>query len=217
MAISSTTTVLVAVEPALFRVALSHWITATLGYRVVAQAADVPGVVEAVALHRPSVVVMGTLLGEQPTFATGRDLQRTAVRVVYVAQRAQDRDIASALDSGSQWVICAQDSPEEVSGVFQAALSNVAGHTASVRARLAAGARTHGHVQRSTKAQLLSARQCEVLRYIAGGMSKREVAEKMEISPRTVERHVANIMASLDIHDRVHLTRFAIREGLVEI
>jgi len=38
----------------------------------------------------------------------------------------------------------------------------------------------------------------------------------MYISPRTVERHVANIMAALNIHDRVHLTRFAIREGMVE-
>lgn len=217
MANPSTTSVLVAVEPALFRVALCHWIASTLGVRVVAQCVDMPSVVESATLHRPSVVLMSTVLGEQPTFAIGRDLQRTGIRVIYIVLRAQDRDIASALDSGSQWIINAQDLPEEVPAVLQAALSNVAGHTASIRTRLAAGARTHGHGHRSTRAQLLSARQCEVLRYIAGGMSKREVADKMEISPRTVERHVANIMASLDIHDRVHLTRFAIREGIVEI
>jgi DNA-binding NarL/FixJ family response regulator len=45
-------------------------------------------------------------------------------------------------------------------------------------------------------------------------MSKKEVANTMHLSVKTVDRHCANLMTKLDIHDRVELARFAIREGL---
>ena len=62
----------------------------------------------------------------------------------------------------------------------------------------------------------LTAREAEVLRYIARGMSKKELADTMRISIHTVNRHTTNLMTKLDIHDRVELTRFAIREGLAD-
>ena len=58
----------------------------------------------------------------------------------------------------------------------------------------------------------LSPRELEMLRYIARGMSKKEIAGAVHISVKTVDKHCANLMDKLDIHDRVELTRFAIRE-----
>ena len=72
-----------------------------------------------------------------------------------------------------------------------------------------------GHESKSRAASLTN-REMEVLRYIARGMSKKEIAKTMHLSVKTVENHSASIMARLDIHDRVELTRFAIREGLIE-
>jgi DNA-binding NarL/FixJ family response regulator len=68
----------------------------------------------------------------------------------------------------------------------------------------------------STRASMLTARETEVLRYIAQGTSKKEIASTMHLSVKTVENHTANIMTRLDIHDRVELARFAIREGMIE-
>ena len=59
-------------------------------------------------------------------------------------------------------------------------------------------------------------REHEVLRYLARGMSKKEVAATMHLSPKTIENHTSNLMSKLDIHDRVELCRYAIREGLAE-
>ena len=67
-----------------------------------------------------------------------------------------------------------------------------------------------------SRASTLSNRELEVLRYLANGMSKKEVAQTMHISVKTVERHCCNLMDKLDIHDRVELTRFAIREGFAQ-
>jgi len=56
-----------------------------------------------------------------------------------------------------------------------------------------------------------------MLRYLASGLSKKEIADMLKIRVKTVDSHVTNLMVKLDIHDRVELTRFAIREGVVQL
>jgi DNA-binding NarL/FixJ family response regulator len=68
----------------------------------------------------------------------------------------------------------------------------------------------------STKLSQLSDREMEVLRYIAAGLSKKEIADRMHLSVKTVQNHADRMMQKIDIHDRVELARFAIREGLVK-
>jgi DNA-binding NarL/FixJ family response regulator len=62
----------------------------------------------------------------------------------------------------------------------------------------------------------LTAREQEVVKLIAEGYSSRQIADALVISDKTVERHRANILEKLGMHDRVELTRYAIRRGLVE-
>ena len=62
----------------------------------------------------------------------------------------------------------------------------------------------------------LSAREQEVVKLIAEGHTSEEIAELLVISKKTVERHRANILEKLGMRNRVELTRYAIRRGLVE-
>ncbi|HZE04659.1 MAG TPA: response regulator transcription factor [Solirubrobacteraceae bacterium] len=62
----------------------------------------------------------------------------------------------------------------------------------------------------------LTPREQEVLKLIAESYSTRQIADALVISEKTVERHRANILEKLGMHDRVELTRYAIRQGLVE-
>lgn len=63
---------------------------------------------------------------------------------------------------------------------------------------------------------LLSPREEEVLKLIAEGHSGKEIADLLFVSPKTVERHQANILDKLGMRDRLELTRYAIRTGLIE-
>jgi DNA-binding NarL/FixJ family response regulator len=62
----------------------------------------------------------------------------------------------------------------------------------------------------------LTARESEIVKLIAEGHTSREIAALLVISERTVERHRENILDKLDMRDRVELTRYAIRRGLIE-
>ena len=62
----------------------------------------------------------------------------------------------------------------------------------------------------------LTPREVEILKLIAEANTSREIAETLVISVKTVERHRANIMEKLGMRDRVELTRYAIRRGLIE-
>jgi two-component system response regulator NreC len=63
----------------------------------------------------------------------------------------------------------------------------------------------------------LTDRERQVLRMIAEGQSNREIAESLVLSVKTVERHRANIMEKLGLHNRTALVKYAIRKGLVDV
>ena len=62
----------------------------------------------------------------------------------------------------------------------------------------------------------LTPRELEVVKLIAEGYTSRAIGEELVISEKTVERHRSNILEKLGMRDRVELTRYAIRRGLVE-
>jgi DNA-binding NarL/FixJ family response regulator len=68
----------------------------------------------------------------------------------------------------------------------------------------------------SASDELLTPRELEIVKLVAEGNSTREIAETLVISEKTVERHRANVLDKLGMRDRVALTRYAIRRGLVE-
>jgi DNA-binding NarL/FixJ family response regulator len=84
-----------------------------------------------------------------------------------------------------------------------------------------AGALVHDLLERgrtagSTGDSQLTPRESEVVKLVAEGHTSREIADMLVISERTVERHRANALEKLGMRDRVALTRYAIRTGLVE-
>jgi two-component system response regulator NreC len=63
----------------------------------------------------------------------------------------------------------------------------------------------------------LTPRQRQVLTLVAEGLSNAEIADRLEISAKTVARHRENIMARLNLHSRTELVKYAIRKGLTEL
>lgn len=67
------------------------------------------------------------------------------------------------------------------------------------------------------KIESLTKRELEVLKLLAVGMYNKEVAEKLNISERTVKNHVSNIFKKIEVTDRTQVAVFAIRNNLIEL
>jgi DNA-binding NarL/FixJ family response regulator len=63
----------------------------------------------------------------------------------------------------------------------------------------------------------LTAREREVLKLLVEGHSTLEIARMLVLSPKTIERHKTNLMAKLDIHNRLDLFKYALRKGIVSV
>ena len=63
----------------------------------------------------------------------------------------------------------------------------------------------------------LTPREQEVMRLLAEGLSRKEIGEKLFISPKTVENHRTNIMNKLDLHSTIELIRYAAKLGLIDV
>ena len=176
------------------------------------------GAEEAVALvqaSRPDVILMDAQLSGLSCFDGVRRMRGAGLspQVVLLSTRFHDQHLLEGLDVGARGFVLKSES---IAGLLNAIQEVAAGGSylsKEVDERLirdSSGSLTLKPVNR-----ILSPREMQVLRYLAKGYAKKFVAEMMGISVKTVEGHAQHLMRKLDIHNRVDLARYAIREGLV--
>lgn len=166
---------------------------------------------------RPDVVILDIDMPGRVCFDAARQIQAGGARVIFLSAFFHDRYIDQALAAGASAYITKNEPPEVVMRAIRAVAAGAAYYSPDVQARIviAAGGPRLGS-PRQTRGGALTRRELQVLQYIARGLTKREIGEVLNLSERTVNCHTASLMTKLDIHDRVQLARYAIREGLVE-
>lgn len=168
---------------------------------------------------KPDVVLMDIDMPGMLCFDAARTIaiQCPHVRVIYLSAFSHDRYIEEALAVKAWGYVTKSESESSLVQAIRSVASGVAYFSPEVQARLVVDSSGAKFAQKSqSRASSLTNREMEVLRYLARGMSKKEISRTMHISVNTVNRHSSSLMNKLDIHDRVELARFAIREGLAE-
>lgn len=212
--------VLLVDDHALLRQSLSMVLSQNPAIHVVAEAVDGDQAIDLAIRHKPHVVVMDVDMPGVAAFDAATTIQARVpgAKIVFLSAFTHDRYIQSALRCGAMAYLTKNEPPEAVAAAIRAVAVGQTYFSASVQARLVIdsdGVRLSEAAVHSRLAQL-SPREIEALTYVAKGLSKKEIAALMHLSVKTVENHASSMMAKLEMHDRVELTRFAIREGLVE-
>lgn len=206
-------------DHACVRRAIAEWITRTSEFEVVAEVGDAEQALDVVREAKPDIVVFDIDMPGPSAFSAAEEVHRLKVgtRVVFLSGFCNDCYIASALAARASAYVAKSEPPARLLEALARVAEGQTYFSPIVRDRLIVDERgvRLGEPPR-TRATSLTDREAEVLRHVARGLSKREIAKLLFISARTVERHVANMMTKLNIHDRVDLARFAIREGYVE-
>ncbi len=173
---------------------------------------------EAIRL-RPDVVLMDIDMPGLSCFEAAKTISQQCpkTRIIFLSAFFHDRYIEQAI-AVKAWGYLTKSEPEDsVLEAIRKVSAGIAYFSREVKARIVVD--SHGVTLASrarSRVSMLTEREMEVLRYLARGMAKKDIARTVHISVNTVNRHTTSLMSKLDIHDRVELARYAIREGLAE-
>jgi DNA-binding NarL/FixJ family response regulator len=149
-----------------------------------------------------------------------------SVRVLVLSASGEQQDVLDAVTAGAAGYLVKSASPADflaaVAGtaageaVFTPGLAGlILGEYRRLAASAAGGATVTGDAGRPIPPRLTE-RETEVLRFVATGMSYKQIADRLVLSHRTVQNHVQNTLQKLQLHNRAELVRYAIESGLDE-
>ncbi|GAA2567969.1 MULTISPECIES: response regulator transcription factor [Streptomyces] len=185
---------------------------------VVAEAGDGAEAIAMARIHEADLAVLDIAMPRLTGLQAARELAsvRPGVRILMLTMHDNEQYLFQALKAGASGYVLKSVADRDLVAACRAAMRDEpflypGAVTALIRNYL-------DRVRDGAEApeQLLTPREEEVLKLVAEGHSSKEIAELLFISVKTVQRHRENLLHKLGLRDRLDLTRYAIRAGLVE-
>jgi DNA-binding NarL/FixJ family response regulator len=212
-----TTRILVADDHEIVRQGLKLVLNAEPDLEVVAEAADGAEAVELGLRDDVHLAIldisMPRLTGLQAAAELAR--RRPELRLLILSMYDNEQFLFEALKAGASGYVLKSGADDDIVDAVRAAMRGQSFLYPSAVNSLVRDFLERAD-ERGEEYEPLTPRELEVLKLIAEGYTSKEIASMLVISLKTVERHRANILGKLGMRDRVDLTRYAIRRGLIE-
>jgi DNA-binding NarL/FixJ family response regulator len=212
------TRILLADDHAMVRRGLRLVLDAEPDLEVVAEAGDGATAVERALLDDVDLAVVDIAMPRMTGLQAVRELhrRRPRLRTLVLTMHKSEQYLYEALKAGASGYVLKTAADRELVEACRAVMRGESflhsGSTTPLIQDYVERART----DQPLREEPLTAREQQVVKLVAEGHSSKQIAETLVISEKTVERHRANVLEKLGMHDRVELTRYAIRRGLVE-
>lgn len=188
------------------------------GYEVVGTAGDGAEAVRLAAETKPNVVVldlqMPRLSGVEVTARVVR--AHPQIRVLVLSASGEQNDVLEAVKAGATGYLVKSASREELLEAVRSVANGDPVFTPGLAGLVLGEYRRLAGSAGGGAAPRLTERETEILRLVAKGLSYKQIAERLVLSHRTVQNHVQNVLNKLQLHSRVELVRYAIKQGLDE-
>jgi DNA-binding NarL/FixJ family response regulator len=189
------------------------------GLDVVAAAGDGEQALRRMAAARPQVVVLDLRLPVLDGVETTRRIaaEHPGVRVLVLSASGEEGDVLSAIKAGATGYLVKSASSAELIEAVRRSAAGDAVFTPGLAGLVLGEFRrmmTAPGKDDAADGPRLTDRESEILRLVAKGLSSRQIAERLVLSHRTVQNHTQNVLAKLQLHNRVELARYAIERGL---
>jgi DNA-binding NarL/FixJ family response regulator len=214
--IPTVTRVLVADDHELVRKGLTLLLTAEPDLNVVAEAADGEEAVKRALQDDIDLAILDISMPRKTGLQAAQELgrRRPELRILILSMYDNEQFLFQALKAGASGYVLKSGADDDIVTACRAAMRGEPFLYPSAVHALIRDVITQA--DESEELELLTPRELEVLKLIAEGHTSKEIATTLVLSIKTVETHRANILAKLGMRDRVDLTRYAIRRGLIE-
>ena len=186
------------------------------GFEVVGEASDGQEAVARAEESNPDVILMDLLMPVMDGIEATRQItsRQPKARILVLTSFAADNKVFPAIKAGAAGYLLKDSSPDElVRAIRQVHRGEPSLHPTIARKLLLEIARP-ADLQPAPEA--LTARELEVLRSIAQGLSNQEIADQLMVSEPTVRAHVSRILGKLHLASRTQAALYAVREGLTD-
>jgi DNA-binding NarL/FixJ family response regulator len=217
MPIPLVTRILVADDHALVREGLKRVLEQEPDLEVVAEASDGHEAVEQVLGDEVDLAIVDLSMPRKTGLQVAQELSRRRpdLRTLILSMYENEQFLFEALRSGASGYVLKSGADDDIVEACRAAMRGQ-----SFLYPSAVEALIRDLMERAERSgrdfDVLTPRELEVLKLIAEGHTSKEIAKLLVISVKTVDRHRTNMLEKLGMRDRVDLTRYAIRRGLIE-
>jgi DNA-binding NarL/FixJ family response regulator len=184
---------------------------------VVAEAADGAEAVDRALQEDVDLVVLDVSMPRMTGIQAAAELhkRKPELRIVMLSMHDSEQFLFEALKAGASGYVLKSGADTDIVDAVRAAMRGDSYLYPSAVTTLVRDYVDHGG-RGEAQFDVLTPRELEVLKLIAEAHTSKEIAELLVISIKTVERHRQNILDKLGMRDRVELTRYAIRRGLIQ-
>jgi two-component system, NarL family, response regulator len=176
---------------------------------VVASAASGPDAIALFKQCRPDVTLMDLQLGRMSGVETIRAIRQddTAARIVVLTMYDGDEDVYRALEAGAATYLLKDTLSDDLVSIIREVCAGRRPIAAEIQARL----------QEHSTYAALTPREIEVLDCAKLGMRNKEIAASLNISEKTVQVHIKNLLFKLRVNDRTAAVNVALRRGIIRL
>ena len=217
MTIPLVTRILIADDHSIVRSGLRKVLDAKPDMEVVAEAEDGAEAVEKALKEEVHLVILDVSMPRKTGIQAAAELRKRKpeLRVLMLSMHDSEQFLFEALKAGASGYVLKSGADTDIVDAVRAAMRGDSYLYPSAVTTL-----VRDYVERGGRGEeqfdVLTPRELEVLKLIAEAYTSKEIAKALWISIKTVERHRQNILDKLGMRDRVELTRYAIRRGLIQ-
>jgi DNA-binding NarL/FixJ family response regulator len=197
---------------------LKSLLESTDDLEVVGEAEDGLNATRVIKDVEPDLVLLDLKMPKMDGFSVMHEIKRVSpeTKILALTMHSDEAHILEAFKSGADGYCLKSASHAELQVAIRATLSGKSYVSPEVSGKVLEGyLESRKTIRQVSSFDTLTLREKEVLKLVGEGYQNKEIAEYLCISPKTVEKHRANIMQKLDLHTASALTAYAIEKGLV--
>ena len=210
--------VAIADDHSLLRNALAKLVGTFEGYTVIFEA-DNGKDLRTKIMHNvvPDIVLLDINMPEMDGFETTQWLHKTYphIKILALSMLSDEKTIIKMFRLGAKGYLLKNTDPAELKQALDSIVDKSVYLSEYVSGKLVMG--LHQEAEPTEKEVVLQEKEREFLRWVCSELSYKEIAEKMFLSPRTIDDYRQSLFNKLKVHSRVGLVMYAIKNGVVEI
>lgn len=214
-----TSTVVLIDDHQLVRAGLKNLIDNMDGFSVIGEGATGEDAIAWAKEQKPDICLLDISMGDMSGIDALEDIRAKGctTRVIILSMHQSAEYVTKALRAGANGYLLKDSAEMELALALESVMADQVYLSPRISGHLVKAALTGTTALDSQSDIPLTARQKEILRFIADGKATKEIAWELGLSAKTVESHRAQIMERLEIRDIAGLIRYAFKHGLTEL